>query len=280
MREETTEAAMEAHDENQPARALKQVLFIANESLRIHTALVDHSAFHRRHGIQFSQALKAALLRALYSIKGDFNFVKKLTSNQALREFVGLPTVDWACHLDILAHDMDLFLADERIRGLLLAIIETARASGLLSTPGFLVDQSLIIAWITDSYRHGSTWCEEPAPVYQVLEKSVPPPVRRLPPKAVPPPPPWPVGSPYFGGGGITMHQLVARPTANLTERQFDVLRHLVQGQSNKRIASELGITEGTVKIHLAAIFKALNVKNRTEAAVTAKAMPNMAGMA
>jgi len=58
------------------------------------------------------------------------------------------------------------------------------------------------------------------------------------------------------------------------------VLRHLVQGQSNKRIASELGITEGTVKIHLAAIFKALNVKNRTEAAVTAKAMPNMAGMA
>lgn len=271
---------MEIHIENQSAHALRHILLIANESLRIHTALVDHSVFHRRHGIHFSQALKAALLRGLYSIKGDFNFVNKLTSSQSLRNFVGLPSIEWACHLDILAHDMELFLADERIRGLMLAIIETARASGLLSASGFKIDQSLIIAWITDSYRHGSAGCEENPSFYPVLEPVKSDSPRQLDAGTIHRGPLEPARAPQYGVGDITMHQLVARPAANLTERQFDVLRHLIQGQSNKRIANELGITEGTVKIHLAAIFRALNVKNRTEAAITAKTLPYLAGMA
>jgi len=53
-----------------------------------------------------------------------------------------------------------------------------------------------------------------------------------------------------------------------LTERQIDVLRLLSQGKPNKVIARDLGISEGTVKIHLAAIFRALNVRNRVEAVV------------
>jgi DNA-binding NarL/FixJ family response regulator len=53
-----------------------------------------------------------------------------------------------------------------------------------------------------------------------------------------------------------------------LTERQVDVLRLLSQGRPNKLIARHLGISEGTVKIHLAAIYRALNVRNRTEAVV------------
>jgi DNA-binding NarL/FixJ family response regulator len=61
-----------------------------------------------------------------------------------------------------------------------------------------------------------------------------------------------------------------------LTERQSDVLGHLVRGKSNKRIAIELGITEGTVKIHLAAIFRALNVRNRTEAAIVASSLVSL----
>jgi len=56
-----------------------------------------------------------------------------------------------------------------------------------------------------------------------------------------------------------------------LTGRQFDVLRLLGQGLSNKLIARELGITEGTVKVHLLAIFRALNVCNRTAAAMAAQ---------
>ena len=58
-----------------------------------------------------------------------------------------------------------------------------------------------------------------------------------------------------------------------LTERQVEVLRLLSQGKPNKLIGRSLGISEGTVKIHLAAIFRALNVRNRTEAVVAAQTL-------
>jgi DNA-binding NarL/FixJ family response regulator len=56
-----------------------------------------------------------------------------------------------------------------------------------------------------------------------------------------------------------------------LTTRQLEVLKLLLQGRPNKIIARELDLSEGTVKIHVAAIFKALGVTNRTEAAVAAQ---------
>jgi len=56
----------------------------------------------------------------------------------------------------------------------------------------------------------------------------------------------------------------------NLTQRQRDVLNCLREGKSNKQIAYELGLSEGTVKIHVTAIFKSLNVKNRTQAVISA----------
>jgi len=70
------------------------------------------------------------------------------------------------------------------------------------------------------------------------------------------------------------------RPAADadrlgLTARQYDVLRLLGQGMSNKVIARELGITEGTVKVHLLAVFRALNVRNRTAAVVAAQRYPS-----
>lgn len=52
-----------------------------------------------------------------------------------------------------------------------------------------------------------------------------------------------------------------------LTARQRDVLKLLQQGASNRDIAGELGIGEGTVKLHVSAILRALGVKNRTMAA-------------
>jgi DNA-binding NarL/FixJ family response regulator len=55
-----------------------------------------------------------------------------------------------------------------------------------------------------------------------------------------------------------------------LTPRQQDVLRCLVRGLPNKLIARELALTEGTVKIHIAAILRVLNARNRTEAVVRA----------
>ena len=55
-----------------------------------------------------------------------------------------------------------------------------------------------------------------------------------------------------------------------LSERQVEVLRKAVQGKANKVIARELGISEGTVKAHLSAAFRALGVRNRTEAVYAA----------
>lgn len=54
---------------------------------------------------------------------------------------------------------------------------------------------------------------------------------------------------------------------AQLTDRQIDVLERVSQGLSNKEIGTQLGIAEKTVKAHIAAIFKTLNVVNRTQAA-------------
>jgi DNA-binding NarL/FixJ family response regulator len=53
-----------------------------------------------------------------------------------------------------------------------------------------------------------------------------------------------------------------------LTGRQSDVLGLMVKGRSNRDIAELLGLSEGTVKIHITAIFKALGVNSRTQALV------------
>lgn len=54
-----------------------------------------------------------------------------------------------------------------------------------------------------------------------------------------------------------------------LTGRQIEVLRLMAHGKSNRDIASLLGLSEGTVKVHMTAIFKALGVSSRTQAMVT-----------
>jgi DNA-binding NarL/FixJ family response regulator len=51
-----------------------------------------------------------------------------------------------------------------------------------------------------------------------------------------------------------------------LTARQADVLRLLAQGKPNKLICRDLRLSEGTVKVHVSAILKALNVASRTQA--------------
>lgn len=55
-----------------------------------------------------------------------------------------------------------------------------------------------------------------------------------------------------------------------LTERQLQVLSLIAQGKSNKTICRELGLAEGTVKIHVTAILKALHATSRTQAVVAA----------
>lgn len=68
-----------------------------------------------------------------------------------------------------------------------------------------------------------------------------------------------------------------ARATpAALTERQRDVLRLLSGGRPTKAIARELGVAVGTVKVHLAAIYRTLGATNRVEALAKAGGLPPM----
>ena len=55
-----------------------------------------------------------------------------------------------------------------------------------------------------------------------------------------------------------------------LTEREREVLYLLARGLSNRAIARALGLTEGTVKIHVSNILSKLNVRSRTQAAIYA----------
>lgn len=69
-------------------------------------------------------------------------------------------------------------------------------------------------------------------------------------------------------------HELMRQATApplpheTLTGRERDVLRLLAQGQSNKKIAAALNLSEGTVKGYVSIILDKLNVADRTQAAL------------
>jgi len=76
-----------------------------------------------------------------------------------------------------------------------------------------------------------------------------------------------------------TMARLLARTTPaptrghgplDLTERELEVLDGVVRGERNKEIAARLGLSEPTVKTHLASIFGKLSVESRAAAAVAA----------
>jgi DNA-binding NarL/FixJ family response regulator len=80
-------------------------------------------------------------------------------------------------------------------------------------------------------------------------------------------------------GRGVYLHPIVAEKllktnrsadTERLTEREADVLKLLVHGATNEEIGSKLFVTEKTVKTHLSAIFRKLDVSNRTQAATKA----------
>ncbi len=63
------------------------------------------------------------------------------------------------------------------------------------------------------------------------------------------------------------------QPLNLLSQRQRQVFALLADGLSNKAIARRLGITEGTVKTHVATIFDVLNVHNRVSAVAAARAL-------
>jgi DNA-binding NarL/FixJ family response regulator len=72
---------------------------------------------------------------------------------------------------------------------------------------------------------------------------------------------------------GDAQMDTVRRDVANLTPTQLKVLLAVLDGQLNKQIAHSLGITEATVKAHMTAIMRKLDVSNRTQAALVARSL-------
>ncbi|AGH44573.1 response regulator transcription factor [Paraglaciecola psychrophila] len=63
----------------------------------------------------------------------------------------------------------------------------------------------------------------------------------------------------------------IAKLVGELTPKQFQVLKLLQNGLLNKQIAFDLNITEATVKAHISAVFRKLNVNTRTQAVLLLK---------
>jgi DNA-binding NarL/FixJ family response regulator len=62
-----------------------------------------------------------------------------------------------------------------------------------------------------------------------------------------------------------------ATAAEQLSPRELEILRHVARGRTNKEIAAQLNVTEGTVKNHLTSIFTRLGVLDRTQAALKAR---------
>jgi DNA-binding NarL/FixJ family response regulator len=69
----------------------------------------------------------------------------------------------------------------------------------------------------------------------------------------------------------ITLSGEEHRLASMLSQREVEILQHLVRGMSNKEIASALSLTEGTVKNHMTRILDKLQVPDRTGAALKAR---------
>ncbi len=60
----------------------------------------------------------------------------------------------------------------------------------------------------------------------------------------------------------------IAERVASLTQQQYKILMMFAQGMLNKQIAYDLHVSEATIKAHATAIFRKLNVRNRTQAVI------------
>jgi DNA-binding NarL/FixJ family response regulator len=86
-------------------------------------------------------------------------------------------------------------------------------------------------------------------------------------------------GPPISTPGGASAEPGASEPdVALLTLRQLEVLSRVCQGKTNKQIATELSLSEKTVKAHVTAIFKVLGVVNRTQAVLVARRVGMITG--
>jgi len=70
--------------------------------------------------------------------------------------------------------------------------------------------------------------------------------------------------------GNVAKRLAARRQRPELSQRELDVLQQLAKGRTNKEIATHLFISEDTVKSHIKGLFSKLDVKDRTDAVITA----------
>ncbi|PEH17461.1 response regulator transcription factor [Salmonella enterica] len=75
-------------------------------------------------------------------------------------------------------------------------------------------------------------------------------------------------GMMFFPGDWLNSTELESRDINALSARQREILQMLAAGESNKQIGRALNISTGTVKAHLESLYRRLDVKNRTQAAM------------
>jgi two-component system nitrate/nitrite response regulator NarL len=80
----------------------------------------------------------------------------------------------------------------------------------------------------------------------------------------------------FIAGGDVFvpygfLDQAEAKPAGDLTAREFQVLRGLTEGKSNKDIARQLELQEVTIKLHVKTLCRKLGARNRTQAAMIAR---------
>lgn len=75
-------------------------------------------------------------------------------------------------------------------------------------------------------------------------------------------------GMMFLPGDWLNSTELESRDIKALSARQREILQMLAAGESNKQIGRALNISTGTVKAHLESLYRRLDVKNRTQAAM------------
>jgi DNA-binding NarL/FixJ family response regulator len=185
---------------------------------------------------------------------GGFRVAPVASADEALELLANVP--------DIRAVVTDVALSADSLNGLRLAQqIRDKWSIGVVVTSGQAVPDQADLplgVYFLAKPLHGATLVQI---VRLAAGRSLQPETRAAPAATAP----WPELSRSEAGTGV-----------KLTPRLWEVLELLMAGKSNRDIAQELNLSENTVKVHMAALFRALGVTSRTEAALAGLARPEL----
>jgi len=131
--------------QDHPLRAIREMTDTALEELGPRFDAIYAS--HGRPSIPPEKLLRALLLQALYTVRSERLLMEQLDYNFLFRWFVGLSIDDPVWDATTFSKNRERLLKGEVADGFFTAVVEQARAQGLLSDEHFTVDGTLIEAW-------------------------------------------------------------------------------------------------------------------------------------